>query len=130
MKTLRYYILFHLLFLISTVTVFANNKVESLLPFNKEEARAYREVRGINVNIPTEDFQSAILPRLISMFLAIAGAITTIVFVYSGVMLVTHLGNEEIVTKFKKMLVFSAVGLGFIVTAYGIVSGILRLSFT
>ncbi|PIQ77241.1 hypothetical protein COV82_05600 [Candidatus Peregrinibacteria bacterium CG11_big_fil_rev_8_21_14_0_20_46_8] len=79
--------------------------------------------------LPTGDLKYDILPRVLRIFFALSGALTTVIFVYSGVMLVTHLGNEEVLTKFKKALIFSGVGLGLITTAYGIVFGILKLNF-
>jgi len=87
-------------------------------------------VDGVNPKVlPTGDLQYEILPRIIKIFLGVSGAITTGVFVYVGIMLLTHLGNEDAITKFKKSFIFSAVGLALIITAYGIVYGILNLQF-
>lgn len=79
--------------------------------------------------LPTGEFKKTIVPKAIRLLLALGGIITTGVFVYAGVMLVIAQGNEEDITKFKNILIWSIVGLVFITTAYAIVRGILQLSF-
>lgn len=79
--------------------------------------------------LPTGNFREVIIPRAINIVLALGGTVSFIVFVYAGVMLIIAQGNEEEITKFKNILLWSVVGLIFITTAYGLVRGIMQLSF-
>jgi hypothetical protein len=84
---------------------------------------------GEDIPLPKGQFKTEIIPKAIGIFLGIAGVITTGVLVYAGVMLVISQGNEEEITKFKNILIWSIVGLVFITTSYAIVRGVLQLSF-
>ncbi len=79
--------------------------------------------------LPTGDLKFEIIPQLIKILLALTGSFSFIVFVYAGIKLIIAQGNEEEVTKFKNILLWSAVGLVFITTAYALVSGIMQLVF-
>lgn len=81
-------------------------------------------------SLPTADLKTQVIPNAIKLFLMLAGSVSFIVFVYAGVMLIMAQGKEEEITKFKNILIWSLVGLLFITLSYGIVSGIMRLSFT
>lgn len=95
-----------------------NPKVENLLP-----------KAVVNQNLPTSNFKTAIVPKAINIALALAGTVSVIVFVYAGVMLVVSQGNEEEITKFKNILIWSLVGLVFITMSYALVRGIMKLVF-
>lgn len=77
--------------------------------------------------LPTSDLKTEILPQLIKIFLGFVGTISFGVFVYAGVMLIISQGKEEEITKFKNILIWSVVGLTFIITAYALVSGVLKI---
>lgn len=100
-----------------------DTKIEDILP--KDIAKT-----GGGTALTSKNFKTEIIPALIKIFLALGGAISTIVFVYAGVMLVVSQGNEEELTKFKNILIWSLAGLTFIVISYALVRGILQLSFT
>lgn len=82
-----------------------------------------------NAPLPTGDLKFEIIPQLIKILLMLTGSVSFIVFVYAGIKLIIAQGNDEEITKFKNILLWSAVGLVFITTAYALVSGILQLGF-
>ncbi len=79
--------------------------------------------------LPTGNLKLEVVPTMIKMFLALSGSISMIVFVYAGVMLIISQGNEEEITKFKNILIWSIVGLIFTTTSYALVRGLLQISF-
>lgn len=84
---------------------------------------------GSTTSLPTANAKYVVLPQAIKIVLAIVGSASVIVFVYAGVMLVVSQGNEEQMTKFKNVLVYSIIGLILVTTSYGLVRGILQLVF-
>ena len=81
-------------------------------------------------SLPSSDLATGIVPQAIKILLALTGTVSFIVFVYAGIMLIIAQGNEEEITKFKNILLWSVVGLVFIGAAYALVSGVLQISFT
>lgn len=79
--------------------------------------------------VPSGDLQTEILPSAIKILLGLVGTVTFAVFSYAGVMLVIAQGKEEDITKFKNILIWSLVGLVFIVTAYALVRGVMNINF-
>lgn len=79
--------------------------------------------------LPTGDLKKNIVPAAIRIALALAGTAFFCALVYSGVMLVIAQGNEEELTKFKNMLIWSLVGLAFITASYALVRGVMTLVF-
>lgn len=80
--------------------------------------------------LPSGDLKLDIVPQAISILLGLAATVSFVVFVYAGIMLIIAQGNEEEVTKFKNILIWSLVGLLAITISYAIVRGIMQLSFT
>lgn len=79
--------------------------------------------------LPTANLKTDIVPQAIKILLAVAGSVTAVVFVYAGVMLIISQGNEEELTKFKNVFLWSIIGLVFITASYGLVRGIMQLVF-
>lgn len=77
--------------------------------------------------LPAGDLKTEILPQVMKIFLQLVGVVSFAIFVYAGVMLIVSQGNEEEITKFKKVFIWSAIGLAFITTAYALVSGLLKI---
>lgn len=102
----------------SPVAVLAVSKADNILPLAPADQQ-----------LPAEDFETQIVPNIIKIFLSLVGTIIFGVFVYAGVMLVLAQGNEEEITKFKNLLIWSLVGTAFIVASYAIVSGAMQLVF-
>lgn len=80
--------------------------------------------------LPEGNLKKSIVPQAIKFTLILTGVVSVGVFSYAGVMLVVAQGNEEEITKFKNILIWSLVGLAFITMAYTLVSGLLQISFT
>lgn len=80
-------------------------------------------------DLPSGDFKKEIVPKAIKILLTLVGSVSVCVFVYAGIMLIMAQGNEEELKKFKEILIWSAIGLVFITTAYALVRGIMQLSF-
>ncbi|MBP9717901.1 hypothetical protein KBD59_01255 [Candidatus Gracilibacteria bacterium] len=96
--------------------------IENILP----KTVGQREDSG-KQSLPTGNLKTEIVPTAIKMFLGFMGVISFVIFLYGGVMLVVAQGNEEEIGKFKKMLLWSVVGLVIILASYGIVDGVARL---
>lgn len=79
--------------------------------------------------LPTANLKKEILPQIIRTFLLLVGSINMVVFVYAGIMLIIAQGNEEEITKFKNIIIWSLVGLAFVMAAYAIVTGVMQLVF-
>lgn len=82
-----------------------------------------------SVALPTKDLKDEILPQAVNFFLGMVATISFCMFVYAGVNLVISQGNEEEMTKFKNMLLWSVIGLVFITMSFAIVKGVLQLQF-
>lgn len=134
MKRLAFIFLFFILFVSSYAAVFAqgpselDRRLNTILPsipgvVNQDPSK------GVG-SLPRSDLKTQIIPQAIRIFLMFVGSVSFIIFVYAGIMLVIAQGNEEEITKFKNILIWSLIGLLFITLSYGIVSGIMRLSFT
>ncbi len=98
-------------------------KIHDILPQKSVEQSA-----GVNY-VPTGDLEAEILPASIKMFLGVVATISFAMFIYAGVNLIISQGNEEEMTKFKSMLIWSVVGLVIITMAYAVVKGVLDLNF-
>lgn len=103
---------------------YQNKKVDELFPIDVVH-RLDDSVKPL----PTGDLKTDIIPKAIELFLMLVGTITFGVFVYAGVNLVIAQGNEEDITKFKNILIWSLAGLAFITVSYGLVSGIMQIAF-
>lgn len=123
MKKARHLILFFVIVLLPQFVYASTSVFDRLLPPIQGVDSEGRKLQ----TLPSGDFKLDLIPRMLGILFALSGAVITAVFVYAGVMLVTSAGNEEAVTKFKKAMVYSGVGLLIIITAYGIVFGILKL---
>jgi len=105
-------------------TVFAQKSANDILP-----DEAVKNVDGAGSAVPTGDLLNDLIPKSIKIFLGLVATITVGLIIYAGVMLIVAQGNEDEYKKFKTMLVWSVVGLGVMITAYGVVRGVLQLVF-
>ena len=113
---------------LSAATAFAakyDDRIDDFIPPGSAGYSGYTTTK----DLPTRHLTLEILPRLIKILLALGGSISFIVFVYAGIMLIVSQGKEEELTKFKNILLWSAIGLAIISLSYAIVTGILNLSF-
>lgn len=101
-------------------------KLDMLLP--KEAGNGARG-DGQVIPLPTDNLKTEIVPKLIKIALQLSGTLAFCVFIYAGIMLIIAQGNEEEITKFKKILIWSAVGTAFIAGAYALVNGLMQINF-
>lgn len=65
------------------------------------------------------DTPNEVIANVIRGFLGIVGALTLLVFVYGGFMMLTSAGNSDKVQKGRETLMWAAIGLIVIFGAYG-----------
>lgn len=131
MKKVFSIVLFVILFASIYSPVFADNeaKVREILPPQTVTSPGDAGA-GARQTLPTGDFRKEIIPKAITILLAVMGSVSFLVFTYAGIMLIIAQGNEEQITKFKNVLIWSLVGLLLITLSYGIIRGVMQLSFT
>lgn len=81
-------------------------------------------------NLPDTDITTGFIPFAIRIILSLVGLAITCMVIYSGILFVIHFGNDEQLTKAKKMLMWSLMGLAFIAFSYAIVYAITTISWT
>lgn len=72
---------------------------------------------------------TSIIAGVIRFLLAICGTIALTSFTFAGILMVTEMGNDEQITKAKKVLLWSVIALAIIAGSYGIVTGVSQLQF-
>lgn len=73
------------------------------------------------VNIPKAEINAAQFQGIFSLILAVAGAVAVIFIILGGVKYSISQGNPGDLEKAKDMIVYSLVGLGFVIMAFTIV---------
>ncbi len=87
------------------------------------------EDKSLAAMVSTGDLEEQVLPAAIKMFLGMVATISFVMFIYAGVNLIISQGNEEEMTKFKNMLLWSVIGLAVITMSYAIVKGVMAINF-
>lgn len=100
------------------------SKIDQILPSSSPSSK-YDDKQKLP--LPTKNLKTQVIPRVINLALGLTATAGMGIFVYAGVMLIIAQGNEEDVTKFKNILLWSLVGLAFISAAYALVQGIMKL---
>lgn len=104
--------LFILFFVISALPVLA--QVEELQNFGKA---AYGEAQ---TQYAEEQGPLVIAGKIINIALGAVGTIMVILFIYSGFLWMTAAGNEEKITKAKRILANAIIGTLIVIMAYAI----------
>jgi hypothetical protein len=73
-------------------------------------------VNPLKVNTPQE-----LIGQIINSVLGVVGSIALLMFVYGGITWMTSSGNSEKVKKGRDIIVWSAIGLVVVFSAYGLV---------
>lgn len=115
-----------LILIVSALPVFA--QVEELQNFGKaaygEEVAQQQEIQGPLI----------IAGKVINIALGTVGTIVVILFIYSGFLWMTAAGNEEKITKAKRILSNAIIGIVIVIMAYAIsyfvINQLLRASGT
>lgn len=69
-----------------------------------------------------EDNPMVIIANVIRAILGVLGAVTLLMFVYGGFMLIFSAGNEERLKKGRETLIWSIIGLAVVLSSYSILS--------
>lgn len=62
------------------------------------------------------------ISTVLNYFLGLLGLVATAFLIYAGVLMVTAGGNEEQVTKARKIIVYAVVGIIIVILSYSIVN--------
>jgi len=98
---------------------FVSDRSEGVIPERENFAQ----------NLPSGDLTTEFLPAAIKIILNLVALTTTVMIIYSGILFITHFGEEDRLTKAKKILYWGVMGIGFIIFSYAIVWGITHISF-
>lgn len=130
-KTLTKIIAFLTSNLLTIKTVLAVNVDQDLLPLYGDETT------GNNLEIDSPDLQALgnlpqvseeqIIGATVKTLLGWSMIITIIAVVVAGIYYIIARGKEEEVTKAKNIIVYLAIGLAIMASAYAIVTGILKM---
>lgn len=113
---------------ISALPVFAAAE-EEILPSNTINKTDPKTGNSSGQLLPIGNLKKDVVPQAIRIALALGGTVSMGIFVYAGVMLIIAQGNEEEITKFKNVLIWSIVGLISITISYGLVRGLMQIVF-
>lgn len=81
----------------------------------------FAAVSADSVNIPKAELNTAQFENIFSVILGIAGAVAVIFVVLGGIKYSMSQGNASELEKAKDRIVYSLVGLGFVIMAFTIV---------
>lgn len=79
-------------------------------------------------NLPDANWP-VLISEIVQIILAVVGSLTLVAFTVGGVMFVTSQGNEEQISKAKKIIFWSIFALLIIASSYAIVLGVSQLQF-
>ena len=89
------------------------------LVFAQPDIYGTNELSNAGVNLGTKSIQETIT-GIINIFLGLLGIIATVIILYGGFLWMTSKGNEDQITKAKKVIVNGVIGLIIILSSYGI----------
>jgi cobalamin biosynthesis Mg chelatase CobN len=74
-----------------------------------------------------EDNPIAIIGNIIRAMLGVVGAVTLLMFLYGGFMLIFSAGEQEKLDKGRKTLIWSIIGLAIVLSSYSILSYVFKI---
>lgn len=80
-------------------------------------------------NFGTPEDPRMIIVNIIKTILGIMGILVTVTLIYGGFLFLSSGGQEEKITKGKKTILYSVIGVMIILSAYGIVLLVVRILF-
>ena len=80
-------------------------------------------------DLPSGDLTTSFLPAAIKIILSIFSLVIGVVLIYVGVVFVVHYGNDEALSKAKKIFAWTIMGMTFVLLAFAIVWGVTHISF-
>lgn len=78
--------------------------------------------KGVAPNAVSQQDLATSITTIINYFLGLLGLVAVAFLIYAGVLMVTAGGNDEQVTKARKIITYAAVGIVIILLSYTIVS--------
>jgi len=82
-----------------------------------------------NTTLPHGDFGSELLPQGIRVTLAIFSILFAMAMMWSGILMVIHYGDEELIVTARKTFTYSMAGAAISGISYALISGVTHLSF-
>lgn len=136
----RNHIVFHLINALFTVVISGSSIVYAQTQKQRQSQAALDELfTGTQKtkelqNLPAMkgsqgDIISDIIPGVIKLSLAIAGACAFAMAIYGGVLMITARGNEESTKQGQEILIYAAVGIVIISSAMALVTGLVSFKF-
>ncbi len=102
--------------------------IESVpIDITSSEGKALPQVKIGDQSVPIFDITTDGMRFIITVIFFIAGPLTLIMLVYSGIKLIVMPENEEEQARTKRTLIFSAIGLLVIAFSYALVQNILKI---
>lgn len=81
-------------------------------------------------NLARGDLRTYIIPEIIQMILQIMGTLALGLFLYAGGIMVIRNGDEERISKARKLIFYALIGILISVLAYVIIDAVLQVNFT
>jgi hypothetical protein len=75
----------------------------------------------------SESNPTIIIANVIRAMLGVLGAVTLLMFIYGGFMLVFSQGNEEKLKKGRGTLIWAIIGMAIVLTSYSILSYVFKI---
>ena len=80
-------------------------------------------------NLAQGDLRSEIIPDIIKIILQLMGTLAFLLLLYAGVLMVIRDGEEEKITKARRLIIYAIVGIAISLVAYIVVEGVIQLNF-
>lgn len=113
-------------FFYSTAYAVDVDDIDVFLPSEEDIIGDEGHDRG--VSLPSGDFLTEIVPAAITNVFYFVGFLVFIALMTAGVLLVTGRGNEEAITKAKRIATYGAIAIALIALGYAIIFGIATLN--
>lgn len=85
--------------------------------------------KGVLDKLASGDLRAEIIPDIIKMILKLVGVLALGLLLYAGVLMVLRDGDEENISKARKLVIWALVGIVVVVLAYAIVDAVVDLNF-
>jgi len=79
--------------------------------------------------VPQGDIKEDFIPSVIRLLFRFVYLVILVVFIVSGIMLITSMEDEEKITKAKRMIYYAVMGFGIVTLAFAVVKAITDIDF-
>jgi len=124
----KFFVLFFLLFLFSASSVLAQ---ETPTPnADATQTSSPNASQSVSITNPLAaggiDSPQTLIGRVINSILGVVGSLALVMFVYGGLLWMTSGGSAEQVKKGRDILIWAAIGLVILFSAYGLVRFVIQ----